>query len=141
MTGASAEWAITASKLRFGPEARIEDRRETAGPSGCARYVVLLGTEELGLGPTWEAAFKDAHDKNQHIPQPTPEMFYREDTAPSGEEFIEEFAGALRQRNLPTEFLLWYGEKSDEDPEAYPMALQRKEWLEQFAAFLDDLKE
>ena len=84
---------------------------------------------------------QDAHDKNQHIPQPTPEMFYREDTAPSGEEFIEEFAGALRQRNLPTEFLLWYGEKSDEDPEAYPMALQRKEWLEQFAAFLDDLKE
>ena len=54
-----------------------------------------------------------------------------------GEEFIEEFVGAMRQRDIYTEFLIWYGEKSDEDPEAYPRAIQRKEWLEQLSVFVE----
>lgn len=132
MTGASAEWAITASKLRFGPEARIDERD--------GAYHVFLRDKLLGTGLTWEAAFKDAHEKNQDIPQPSPDVFYR-NPMPVGEEFVEEFVGAMRQRDLFTEFLLWYGEKGVQDPEVYPRALRRGEWLEQLGTFIAGLDE
>lgn len=138
MTGATAEWAITAAKLRFGPEARIEDRKDHPGVEGLPRYAVFLGDLPLGAGTTWEDAFRNAHERNAHIPQPAPEVFYK-NPQPQGEEFIEEFVGAMRQRDIYTEFLIWYGEKSDEDPEAYPRVIQRKEWLEQLAVFVEGL--
>jgi hypothetical protein len=139
-SGASAEWALTASKLRFGPEARIEDRGDHPNVEGLPRYAVILGDLPLGAGITWEDAFRNAHERNTHIPQPAPEVFYKK-PPPAGEEFIEEFVGVMRQRDIYTEFLIWYGKKSDEDSESYPRALQRKEWLEQLGTFIAGLDE
>ena len=127
---ASEEWARTASKLRFGPEAKILESNGS--------FVVYLGEKVLGMGNTWEGALQDAHEHNRDLPQPSPDVFMKNPLP--AEEYVEEFCQTMRQRDLFSEFLLWYGEKGDQDRESYPRVLTRKEWLETFAGFVEGLK-
>jgi hypothetical protein len=90
----------------------------------------------LGQGGTWPEALDDAMKHNREIPQPALEF---PQPAVAGEEFIEEFCQAMRQRDLFTEFLLWYGEKSDHEPEMYPRSMNRLAWLELLGKFIDGL--
>jgi hypothetical protein len=84
------------------------------------------------VSKTW-AEWKDSsYVRTGPLPQ-------RSKKPPEGEEYIEEFCQSMRQRDLLTEFLLWYGQKGDEDPEAYPRALCREGWLEQFGMFIEQL--
>jgi hypothetical protein len=136
---ATAEWASTAAKVRFGPKASIEDLGETVAPHLSARYAIFLDNVLLGTGATWEAAFQDAVNRNPDLPQPSPVDFQRP-AAPEGEEFIEEFVRAMHQRDLLSEFLIWYGERHDKEPEDYPMALHREEWFDTLGNFLQTVE-
>ena len=101
--------------------------------------VVLLNGAVLAEAGTWEEVVKTAIEENHDLPQPPLVVFPR--SKPEGDEFIEEFCGAMRQRDLTTEFILWYGEKGDKNPESWPRSLSRGEWLEQLGTFIAGLDE
>ncbi len=129
------EWANRAAKLRFGPNVVLrEDDESTKAiflePPGGVPIA-------LGSGQTWPDAMVDAVKHNAHISQPPPPP---PEPAPAGAELIEEFCQAMRGRDLMTEFLLWYGEKQDQEPDAYPRALQRGGWFEFLSMFIGGIE-
>ena len=129
-------WAERAAKLRFGPTTTLayED-------GACAIYCTPHDAPRklLGTGPTWPDAMTEAVKKNTDIPQPPMEV--EPEKAPEGEEHIEEFCQAMRRRDLPSEFMLWYGVKHDKNPEGAPRALYRHEWLQEFGVFIGEVLE
>lgn len=137
------EWAERAAKMRFGSHVVLKEDTVVGASGVPGKYVWLEfpdgSSKLLGSGRTWPDAVTEAVKHNTDIPQPAP------DTTPApppvGEEFIEEFCQAMRGRDLPTEFLLWYGERSDRDPEKFPRALDRKGWLEWFGSFITGYEE
>lgn len=128
------EWAENAAKLRFGPYVVLQSDKVGKlifhePPAGTHPYFSML----LGSGKTWQEAVETAIRYNPDFPQPPMEPLA--ETIPD-EEFIEEFCQAMRRRDLPSEFLLWYGSRSDADPAGYPRSMPRQEWLEFMAMFL-----
>lgn len=130
------DWALHAAKLRFGPHVVLRE-------DGTKKTIFLERPGEapraLGSAETWPEAMIDAVKHNADIPQPS--ITSEASPPPEGEEFIEEFCQAMRQRDLATEFLLWYGERSDRDPHTFPRALDRKRWLEWFGSFITGYEE
>ncbi len=135
------EWADLAVERLFKNGVRTcFDLKQVPDPFTIVYEEGYQPTVVLGRGTSWPEAVTKAwaawkgssYVRTEPIPA-------EPQTAPVGEEFIEEFVGAMRQRDIYTEFLIWYGEKSDEDPEAYPRALHRGEWLEQFGTFIAGL--
>src|SRR5580692_11098787 len=102
MTDPLFDWALQAAKLRFGPHVVLQKdgneclillERPPSGP-----------TRQLARAATWPDAMIEAVKVNTDIPQAPMEVV--EEKAPEGDEHIEEFVGAMRRRDLLTEFLL-----------------------------------
>lgn len=128
-------WAEMAAKLRFGPHVVLRE-------DGVKKALFLERPGEasraLGSGETWPDVLIDAVKHNTDIPQPPPEPMGPQ-PAPDGEEFIEEFCQAMRKRDIFTEFMIWYGDRSDKDPAGFPRTHLREEWFHLVSVFLKEL--